>query len=105
MSRHADDLAHLRTVLDSKTALEVTSFYDHLLRNGHDYAAVSRLFMTAEYSRSGSGADPDAAHLLALHRRYTTLGTAGASDEDCCEHRGASLCSPHCAACELTLHS
>lgn len=70
MSRHADDLAHLRTVLDSKSGLEVTSFYDHMLRNGHDYAAVSRLFMTAEYSRSGGGADPDAAHLLALHRRY-----------------------------------
>jgi hypothetical protein len=68
-SRHVDDLAHLRTVLTTKTATQITDFFDHMLRNGHDYAQVSRLFMTAEYSRSGSGADPDAAHLLALHRK------------------------------------
>ena len=59
-SRHHDDLAHLVTVLDTKTPVQVIEFYNHLLRNGHDYSTVGRLVATAEQCReSGGSRDPD----------------------------------------------
>ncbi len=36
----------------------MTEFYDHFLRNGHDFAGTARLFATAEYARAGD--DPEA---------------------------------------------
>jgi len=54
-SRHQDDLPELQSLLDTKEALEVTEFYDHMLRNStwQELQSLNRLFQVAEHTRAG----------------------------------------------------